>query len=174
MAISFPSSPTNGQTYTVGAITWTWNSATNAWRGVGGAVDNLAGGSAGTLPYQSAANTTAMLGAGTSGQLLSSSGTAAPSWLAQSSLTVAQSQVTNLTTALAGKAASSHTHATSDVTGLQTALDAKAPLAGATFTGNVSVVSPTATGSTGVRQATMSTADPSGGSDGDVWLKYTP
>lgn len=45
-------------------------------------------------------------------------------------------------------------------------------LDGATFTGNVSVVSPTSAGSTGVRQITMSTADPTGGSDGDVWLKY--
>lgn len=82
MAISFPSSPTNGQTYTVGTITWTWSSSANAWKGVGGAVDNLAGGSAGTLPYQSAANTTAMLGAGTAGQLLTSNGAAAPVWAA--------------------------------------------------------------------------------------------
>jgi hypothetical protein len=36
------------------------------------------------------------------------------------------------------------------------------------------VVSPTATGSNGVRQITISTSDPSGGSDGDVWMKYTP
>lgn len=80
MAISFPSSPTDGQTYTVGAITWTWSSSANAWRGAGGAVDNLAGGSAGTLPYQSAANTTAMLAAGTTGQLLAANGASAPSW----------------------------------------------------------------------------------------------
>ena len=41
-------------------------------------------------------------------------------------LTLAQSQVTNLTTDLAGKAASSHTHAQSDVTNLTTDLAAKA------------------------------------------------
>lgn len=41
---------------------------------------NLSGGSAGTVPYQSAANTTAMLSAGTSGQVLKSNGAAAPSW----------------------------------------------------------------------------------------------
>jgi hypothetical protein len=40
-------------------------------------------------------------------------------------VTLAQSQVVNLTTDLAGKAALVHTHAISDVTGLQTALDAK-------------------------------------------------
>lgn len=58
------------------------------------------------------------------------------------------------------------------VTSLTTDLATKASLAGATFTGNVSVVSPTAAGSTGARQITISTADPSGGSDGDVWIKY--
>ena len=42
---------------------------------------NLAGGSAGTIPYQSAAGTTVQLAAGTSGQVLRSNGAAAPSWL---------------------------------------------------------------------------------------------
>ena len=41
---------------------------------------NLAGGSAGTVPYQSASGTTQMLAAGTSGYLLQSNGAAAPSW----------------------------------------------------------------------------------------------
>ena len=41
---------------------------------------NLAGGSAGTVPYQSAAGTTVQLAAGTSGQVLTSNGAAAPSW----------------------------------------------------------------------------------------------
>lgn len=61
----------------------------------------------------------------------------------------------------------------SAVTNLTTSLSAKANLSGATFTGNVTVVSPTATGSTGARQITLSTSDPSGGADGDVWIKYT-
>ena len=43
---------------------------------------NIAGGSAGTIPYQSAAGTTAMLAAGTSGFYLKSNGAAAPSWAA--------------------------------------------------------------------------------------------
>jgi len=42
--------------------------------------DNLTGGSAGTIPYQSAAGDTAMLSAGTSGQVLRSNGATAPSW----------------------------------------------------------------------------------------------
>lgn len=45
-----------------------------------GSATNLAGGSAGTVPYQSAAGTTAMLAAGSSGQVLTSSGAGAPSW----------------------------------------------------------------------------------------------
>ena len=45
---------------------------------------NLAGGSAGTIPYQSAAGTTVQLGAGTSGYILQSNGAAAPSWVVAS------------------------------------------------------------------------------------------
>ena len=43
---------------------------------------NLAGGSLGTIPYQSASGTTAQLAAGTSGYYLKSNGAAAPSWAA--------------------------------------------------------------------------------------------
>jgi hypothetical protein len=61
------------QTNGVGAPSWaTPASATTA--------TNLAGGSAGTIPYQSAAGTTQMLAAGTSGQVLTSAGAAAPTW----------------------------------------------------------------------------------------------
>jgi hypothetical protein len=41
-----------------------------------------------------------------------------------------------------------------------------------TSTGGLNAVSPTANGSVGLRQTYMSTSNPSGGSDGDVWLKY--
>ena len=41
---------------------------------------NLASGSVGSVPYQTAANTTAMLSAGTAGQFLKSNGAAAPVW----------------------------------------------------------------------------------------------
>jgi len=43
---------------------------------------------------------------------------------------------------------------------------------GQTKNGTLNVVSPTAAGSTGVRQVTMSTSLPTGGADGDVWLVY--
>ena len=42
---------------------------------------NIAGGSAGTIPYQSAADTTAMLAVGTAGQLLQTNGAGAPTWV---------------------------------------------------------------------------------------------
>ena len=45
-----------------------------------GSASNLASGSAGTVPYQSASGTTAMLAAGTAGQVLTSAGAAAPGW----------------------------------------------------------------------------------------------
>lgn len=43
---------------------------------------NLAGGSNGTIPYQSASGTTQMLAVGTAGQLLQTNGAGAPSWVA--------------------------------------------------------------------------------------------
>lgn len=78
MAITFPTSPTTGQAYTVGDITWTYDGA--KWKGQSVTATNIAGGSAGTLPYQSAANTTAQLAAGTSGYILKSTGAGAPVW----------------------------------------------------------------------------------------------
>ena len=45
----------------------------------------VTGGSAGTIPYQTSANVTAMLAVGVAGQVLSSNGTSAPTWVNQSS-----------------------------------------------------------------------------------------
>jgi len=62
---------------------------------------NLAGGSNGTIPYQSAAGTTQMLAVGTAGQVLQTNGAGAPSWITPSagamtliSTTVASSSAT--------------------------------------------------------------------------------
>jgi hypothetical protein len=52
-------------------------------------------------------------------------------------------------------------------------LSGKAPIASPSFTGTALVVSPTSAGSRGVRNITMSTSTPTGGSDGDVWLVYS-
>ena len=68
---------------------------------------NIAGGSNGTVPYQSAVNTTQMLAAGTSGQSLLSGGVGAPTWGTPALATAATSATTATTsTNLAGGAAS--------------------------------------------------------------------
>jgi len=54
----------------------------------------------------------------------------------------------------------------SQVTSLQTSLNGKVDEVNG-------AVTTAATGSTVVRNITLSTSDPSGGSDGQVWLKYT-
>ena len=57
--------------------------------GTASTATSLAGGSGGSIPYQSAAGTTAMLANGSSGQLLQSNGgTAAPSWVTPASSSI--------------------------------------------------------------------------------------
>ena len=71
---------TNATGYTYANLTGTvptWNQSTT---GTAATATNLASGSVGTIPYQSASGTTAMLAAGTSGQVLTSNGAAAPTW----------------------------------------------------------------------------------------------
>ena len=46
-----------------------------------GSIASLTGGTAGGIPWQSAASTTGFTAAGTSGQLLQSNGTSAPTWV---------------------------------------------------------------------------------------------
>ena len=85
---------------------------------------NLAGGSAGTIPYQSAAGTTVQLAAGTSGYILKSNGAAAPAWL--STLPVANGGTGSTTAAAArtalGAAASGANSDITSLTGLTTDL----------------------------------------------------
>jgi hypothetical protein len=76
----------------------------------GQTVANLASGSVGTIPYQSASGTTAMLAAGTSGNVLTCNGAAAPSWQpAAASLTGITRNTTPYTTGLGTNGASSAT-----------------------------------------------------------------
>lgn len=70
-AIQAADIPTLNQNTTGSSGSCTGNSAT---------ATNLAGGSAGTLPYQSATGTTAMLAAGSAGKVLVCNGTSAPKW----------------------------------------------------------------------------------------------
>ena len=50
--------------------------------GAVGSATNIAGGSNGTVPYQSASGTTQMLAVGTPGQVLQTNGAGAPTWVA--------------------------------------------------------------------------------------------
>lgn len=95
--------------------------------------------------------------------------------------------VTNLQSALDGKAAKTHSHTIAQVSGLQSALDGKAPsshshsgYAAASHTHTISNVSGLQTALNGKeptlavdrkRKITISSDDPSGGADGDIWIK---
>ena len=64
-----------------GAQTWpTFNQNTTGSAATATTATNLAGGSNGTIPYQSASGTTQMLAVGTAGQVLQTNGAGAPSW----------------------------------------------------------------------------------------------
>lgn len=65
--------------YAPAGITYLTTSGTTSTVSVARAT-NLAGGGVGQVPYNTAANTTTFLAAGTSGQILLSNGAAAPSW----------------------------------------------------------------------------------------------
>ena len=75
-----------------------------------GTATNLAGGVAGSVPYQTAAGTTAMLAIGVSGQWLGSSGTA-PQWNSPAALT--KTDDTNVTLTLGGSASTALLNAAS-------------------------------------------------------------
>jgi hypothetical protein len=79
--------------------------------GTAATATNLASGSAGTIPYQSASGTTAMLTAGTSGNVLTSQGAGAPIWQAPSS-----GALTLLSTVTASGAATADIETTFDGT----------------------------------------------------------
>lgn len=57
---------------------------------------NISGGAAGSLPYQSAINTTAFIPAGTNGYVLTSNGAAAPSWSATAPNALTSTTATNI------------------------------------------------------------------------------
>ena len=55
---------------------------------------------------------------------------------------------------------------------LKTAVDAKAPLASPAFTGSATVAAGTDYTTAKLRNVILSTENPSGGNNGDIWIKY--
>jgi len=81
--LAFTSAGSSGQALlSAGAGVPTWGTPTAS---TATTATNLAGGFAGGIPYQSAPGTTAILAAGSSGQLLQTNGAGAPSWATPSS-----------------------------------------------------------------------------------------
>jgi hypothetical protein len=80
----------------VGRIT---NAVNVAISSTSNTANNLAAGSAGTIPYQTGAGATAMLATGTAGQVLTSNGTNAPTW---STISTLYTSKTSAYTAVAG------------------------------------------------------------------------
>jgi hypothetical protein len=88
-----------------------WNGSSFAWVAAPAATIavNLAGGNAGSVPYQSATSTTAFVTPGTASQVFLSGGTGSPTWVDQSTLSVGNAtnavnatNATNLTSGVAG------------------------------------------------------------------------
>lgn len=89
----------NGDVIVYDSTAQYWKNVAQSTLSVGTAT-NLAGGAAASIPYQSAAGTTAFLasGAGDAGKVLQSNGTAAPSWVMPTSYaTVTDDTTTNAT-----------------------------------------------------------------------------
>jgi hypothetical protein len=130
---------------------------------------NLAGGSAGTIPYQSAAGTTVQLTAGTSGYLLQANGAAAPSWVAPAAvnngtltMAVSGTGLSGSATFTANQSGASSFTVTSNATNANTAStivarDASGNFSAGTITATLSGNASTATSATSATSATTAT-----------------
>lgn len=130
---------------------------------------NLAGGSAGTIPYQSASGTTVQLTAGTSGYYLKSNGAAAPSWAAVSSandgtltMAVSGTGLSGSATFTANQAGASSFTVTSNATNANTAgaivaRDGSGNFSAGTITASLNGNASTATSATSASTATSAT-----------------
>ena len=72
---------------------------------------------------------------------------------------------------LEGKSAS-YFATSSDISTINSSLNTKAPLVSPSFTGTAKVAAGTDYTTAKLRNIILSTADPSGGSNGDIWIKY--
>jgi hypothetical protein len=177
--VGAPSTGGTGATGTWG-ISISGNAATATSATSATTATNLAGGSAGTIPYQSAAGTTVQLAAGTSTYLLQSNGAAAPSWVApvaaanNGALTMAVSGtgLSGSASFTANQAGASSFTVTSNATSANTAStivarDASGNFTAGTITAALSGNASTATSATSATSATTAT-NLAGGSAGTV------
>lgn len=143
MAINFPDSPTLNDEFTAAGRTWIWDGTT--WNSA-------------PINFQiEVADITDLTATATELNVLD--GITATN----TELNYTDGVTSAIQTQLDGKAAASHTHTSSQITDLTTNVVSRTD-------GTVSTAS---TGATVVRNITLSTSDPTGGADGDVWLKYT-
>ena len=66
----------------------------------------------------------------------------------------------------------SHNHSINTITNLQSTLDSKVPKSGTTMTGVLVAQNNTSYTTKQVRNIILSTSNPSGGNNGDIWIKY--
>jgi hypothetical protein len=150
MAIPWPSSPAVGDTFTYGGITYTWNGV--AWTTTATNTTGSIGSVAVTSPITNTGTPTApVIGIDQTGLSITPSQVSGTAVITSDSrlsdartptahasthasagsdpITLAQSQVTNLTTDLAGKASSTHTHGNISNTGtVSTSVTATSPV----------------------------------------------
>ena len=92
-ATTFLSIGTNGFVLTSNGSAPTWSALSGLSAGNATTATNIAGGTAGQVPYQTAAGVTSFYGPGTGGQLLVSAGTGAPTYTNTSSIYVQDANV---------------------------------------------------------------------------------
>ena len=89
---------TSGYILTVSGTTPAWSALSGLSAGLATTATNIAGGTAGQVPYQSAAGTTSFYGPGTAGQLLVSNGAAAPVYTNTASIYVGRAAQADILT----------------------------------------------------------------------------
>lgn len=104
---------TNGQVLTAGATAPQWTSISGLTAGLATTATNVAGGSAGSIVYQSGVGTTAMLAISTAGYFLTvNAGATAPQWTQTLGVTNGGTGVTTLTGVAFGNGTGAFTAAT--------------------------------------------------------------
>jgi hypothetical protein len=140
MPLTFPSSPSNGETYAVGSRTWTWNGS--IWE-INGTAAGVA--SVGETELTANAVTTAKIadGAITTAKIANSSVTVAK---IESNPTFTGTVTLPANTSIGNVSSTEISYVDGVTSTIQTQLNTKAPIASPTFTGTVALPTTTASG----------------------------